>query len=310
MFCRTGAVVVAALGLCASPAWAQFSDVKTLRLGDVPAVKLGDDGQDADTELVGRSGGGFHGGSFHGGGFRVGSFHGGGFHGGGFHGGSFRVSNFHGGSFNRFGSFNHVGFRSFNNFGFRSFNNFGFRSFNNFGFRSNFFFPRSSFFVGGFRPFWGSRFWGWPWYGSSFAGYSPFYYSTPLYYSYPSYSYCPISISGTLNGSGGGYNGYSPVMPMPPADAPGPAPRPGPRDDGTYPYDGGPASPVPMPNADPMPSREPVRPAPKPEGRIVSLPAPKTQFAYPAYGDKPAPTSFAQDRVAELKSEPVKAARR
>jgi len=306
MLCRTGVVVIAALGLCASPAWAQFSDVKTLRLGDVPAVNLGDDGTDADTVLVGR-GGGFRGGSFHGGGFRVSSFHGGGFRGSGF-----RAASFHGGGFNRFNSFHR-----FNNF-----NHVGFRSFNHFGFRNNFF-------VGGFRPWWGARGWGWgwgrpwwgggwgwgwgggwgwPWYGSSFVNYSPF------YYSYPSYSYCPISISTSpLNGLGNGYNGYngySPVMPMAPADAPGPVPAPGPRDDGTYPYDGGPQSPVPMPGADPMPSRERPRPAPSPGGRIVSLPAPKTQFAYPAYGEKPVVTSFAQDRVAVHKSEPVQAARR
>ena len=90
----------------------------------------------------------------------------------------------------------------------------------------------------------------------------------------------------------------------------GPVPRPGGVEDGTFPYDGGPSSPVPMPKADPVPSRDPVRPAPKPEDRIVSLPAPTTQLAYPAYGEKTAPTSFAQDRPALLKRDPVKSARR
>src|SRR5438477_6350044 len=86
MICRMGAALVAVLGLWASPAWAQFSDVKTLRLGDVPAVKLGEVGKDADTQLV-RGGGGSHGGGFHGGGSHGGGLHGGGSHGGGFHSG-------------------------------------------------------------------------------------------------------------------------------------------------------------------------------------------------------------------------------
>ena len=47
MRCRMGAAFVAALGLWASPAWAQFSEVKTLRLGDVPTMKLGKAGIDA-----------------------------------------------------------------------------------------------------------------------------------------------------------------------------------------------------------------------------------------------------------------------
>ena len=61
MYCRMGAAMVAALGLWASPAWAQFSEVKTLRLGDVPTMKLGETDTDADTQLV-RSYGGHHGG--------------------------------------------------------------------------------------------------------------------------------------------------------------------------------------------------------------------------------------------------------
>src|SRR3954452_10047941 len=74
MGCRMGAAFVAALGLWASPAWAQFSEVKTLRLGDVPTIKLGEAGSNADTELVRSYGGGHHGG-YHGG-------HHGGYHGG------------------------------------------------------------------------------------------------------------------------------------------------------------------------------------------------------------------------------------
>src|SRR5947209_6967542 len=103
MLCRMGAAVVAALGLWASPAWAQFSDVKTLRLGDVPKMKLGEASTDADTLLVrgGSHGGGSHGGGSHGGGFHSGGFHSGGFHNGGFHSSGFRNVGFHNGGFHR-----------------------------------------------------------------------------------------------------------------------------------------------------------------------------------------------------------------
>jgi hypothetical protein len=64
-----------------------------------------------------------------------------------------------------------------------------------------------------------------------------------------------------------------------------PAPRPMPKEGGTYQYDGGPANPVPMPPADPAPSR--LRPAPVvPEGRTVSLQAAAPKYQYAAYGEK------------------------
>jgi len=294
-----GAAVVAALGLWASPAWAQFSDVKTLRLGDVPKMKLGDASTDADTLLVR---GGSHGGGSHGGGFHSGGFHSGGFHNGGFHSSGFRNVGFHNGGFHNSGF--HNGFHSSFHRGFHN----GFHSSFHHGFHRGF---SRSFFFNGFWPFYGYgyRNFYYPGYYSGYGyGYSPYYdYAPSVYYYSPLCSY-PASLTTT-------YSGYSPVMPLAPQDGGpvpggGPVPRPGTVEDGTYPYDGGPASPVPMPRADPVPSREPARPAPKPEGRIVSLPAPKTQFAYPAYGEKTAPTSFAQDRPAVLKSDPVKAARR
>jgi len=46
------------------------------------------------------------------------------------------------------------------------------------------------------------------------------------------------------------------------------------------------------------------------QGRIVSLPARSTKFVYPAYGEKPAPTTFAQDRPILVKDDPAKAVRR
>jgi len=264
-----GAAVVAALGMWASPAWAQFSEVKTLRLGDVPTMKLGKAGTDADTELV-RHSGGYHGG--HSGGYR-GGYHGG--YSGGYRGG------YHGGYSGGYRGY-YGGYRGF----YGGYSNY-YRPY--YGYR-NFYYPRYSLYAGGY-------------------GYRPsYYYAPPVYYYYPACSY-PISLTTTT------FSAYSPVMPLAPQDVGpvpegGPVPRPGGVEDGTFPYDGGPASPVPMPKADPVPSRDPVRPTPKPEGRIVSLPAPTTSFAYPAYGEKTAPTSFAQDRPTVLKSDPVKSARR
>jgi hypothetical protein len=68
-----------------------------------------------------------------------------------------------------------------------------------------------------------------------------------------------------------GYNGVNPpVMP---------------RDDGTYPYDGGPNSTVPAPQANPAPMKEqPQRTVPL-EGRSVSLPKATKKWIYPAYGE-------------------------
>jgi hypothetical protein len=89
----------------------------------------------------------------------------------------------------------------------------------------------------------------------------------------------------------------SPYQNPSPYTGPG-VPQPPAPDDRTYPYDGGPRAPVPMPKADqetPPPPR-PMPPGTIPlEGRTVSLPG-KTQFAYPAYGEEPRVTNFASDR--------------
>jgi hypothetical protein len=82
-----------------------------------------------------------------------------------------------------------------------------------------------------------------------------------------------------------------------------------PPQEGIYPYDGGPANPVPLPKVDPLPQRgNPIDPA---KGRVVSVPAKPAKFTYQAYGEKPAApaTVFAQDRTILLKEE-TKAARR
>jgi hypothetical protein len=81
------------------------------------------------------------------------------------------------------------------------------------------------------------------------------------------------------------------------------APGQTPRGDGTYPYDGGPSNPVPNPKAAPVPQSAPERSVPL-EGRAVSLPKPATKWAYPAYGEAPRRTTFAEDHTLLTKGEP------
>jgi hypothetical protein len=80
---------------------------------------------------------------------------------------------------------------------------------------------------------------------------------------------------------------------MPPADGAAPMMPPA---DTTYPYDGGPSVPAPMPRVVPAPSSVPP-PVPA-DGRVVALPKKSPgKWAYPAYGEQPRRTSFAEDRT-------------
>ncbi|HZT80709.1 MAG TPA: hypothetical protein VFA26_10820 [Gemmataceae bacterium] len=183
---------------------------------------------------------------------------------------------------------------------------------------------------GGYRAFYGPRFYGGFYgprfyaaryfYGPRFFGgyyggfYRPFvsyyYYAPPVYYSYP-YPYpCyyPVSYSGPVTtfqaggvslslGLGSTARAYPlPVAPTPNLPPNGGTPMPPPPDDGTYPYDGGPRAPVPMPKADPAPMRSPAPSVPL-EGRAVSLPSKPAKYTYQAYGERPGGSSFAEDRV-------------
>src|SRR5262249_20120981 len=81
-----------------------------------------------------------------------------------------------------------------------------------------------------------------------------------------------------------------------PTPAPDGAPAPAPPSNGTYPYDGGPQNPVPMPQS------KPVQPAPAPGSYLTGLPARTPRYAYHAYGEKPAapvPASNDSWRVAQ-----------
>jgi hypothetical protein len=73
-----------------------------------------------------------------------------------------------------------------------------------------------------------------------------------------------------------------------------PTPVPGQPAPGTYPYDGGPANPVPPAKRE---NKPPNATMPL-EGRTVSVPAPATpKYAYPAYGEERTPKSSPPDRT-------------
>jgi len=136
---------------------------------------------------------------------------------------------------------------------------------------------------------------------------APVYYAPPVtYYTTPSY-YAPMSLgvqtyslpSGnvTYSVTRPGASGAERVLP--------PVPR-----DGTFPYDGGPANPVPMPRADPGPTSAPrqfhIAPL---DGLRVSLPeetrntATTGKFSYPAYGEEPRRGTSPEDRTIVIKGD-------
>jgi len=177
-------------------------------------------------------------------------------------------------------------------------------------------------YYGGYRPYYGSFYR--PYYGGYYGGYyRPAYYPQVYYgsgysYNYP-YYYAPCSLpdvvptmpSVTLRVTPAPSSGV--IIPNPdgslPSQVPGgtlPVPTP---QQGTFPYDGGPKSPVPMPRIEEAaPANNPgsaIRPA---DERFVSFPtpdlsaravgvAPQGKWAYPAYGEQPRRTTFADDRV-------------
>src|SRR5262249_42273814 len=132
--------------------------------------------------------------------------------------------------------------------------------------------------------------WGWSRPGVSVGvGFSsPQFFSTPVFVT-PSavvVDPClPIGITGTAGQSAiiGSEGGYGPRPSGREELIPSPRQTP---NDRTFPSTGGPASPVPMPQADqPVPRR--AAPATiVPDGRVVSQTA-KTKYSYAAYGEKP-----------------------
>jgi hypothetical protein len=167
---------------------------------------------------------------------------------------------------------------------------------------------RGGFVGGGFRSFYGG--YGYRPYWGGFYGYRPYYWGGYGYgYSgYPNYLYsgyygglCPIGgVSPGIATTTFSLQ-LSPaasVQGVPSGSAPYPAPsnpaRPAPND-GTFEYDGGPRSPIPIPRGEPSTPRTdpaPVNPQPSVplEGRPVSIPAtvrPAPKYTYPAYGEQP-----------------------
>ncbi len=275
MFWKSGVAALAVLAIGMTSARAQDLGAKIYRLGDTSAfASERPDGTDEDTQLVAYRGG-YRGGSYGGGhyaGYRGGSYGGG--HYAGYRGG-------------------YGGYRG------------GYYGGHHGGYRNAYYGPRYGF---GF---------GYPYYARSYYGYSQpaYYYSAPpVYYYYPSYSYCPISLNSTpvYSGSVGvGYppaQGAAPPPPMRRADEGFGVPPPPPEEQGTFPYNGGPGAPVPLPGLEPLPQKAPaIDPA---QGRVVSIPAKLPKYLYSAYGQKPATDSAVADRPVLVKDDVIKAVRR
>ncbi len=136
-------------------------------------------------------------------------------------------------------------------------------------------------------------------------GYAPpaYYYAPPVYYySTPPYAY-PMSLGVTTYSLPEGNVTYSVTRPAAPRAEPLPPPVPR---DGTFPYDGGPANPVPMPRAEPGPTSAPryFHIAPLDDLRVSLPDDPKTikepargKFSYPAYGEQPRRAGSGPDRT-------------
>ena len=144
-------------------------------------------------------------------------------------------------------------------------------------------------------------------------GYYPRYYGYGYYrpyvysYYYPSTYYYPTPIYVPISTSARQTIVSADALNVPYRPEALPVPRPV-LEEQTFPYDGGPRQPVPtpMPKVDPAPARVPTPlTVPPQDGRPVSLPAPSTtvpvKLTYPAYGELPRTTPFAQDRVVPVK---------
>jgi hypothetical protein len=132
--------------------------------------------------------------------------------------------------------------------------------------------------------------------------YAPaYYYSAPACYYTPSVYFSPVGLN--LNVPFVSLSmARRPTAAVAPTDAgletiPAPRPLKPAQPNGTFPYDGGPANPVPMPQAEPAPNRAAPRTI-VPEGRVVSLQAKAPKYSYPAYGEKPASRPAADRQLA------------
>jgi len=144
-------------------------------------------------------------------------------------------------------------------------------------------------------------------YGYSYPSYYSYGYSYPSYYSYPVYSYSPCALTTspvivsrvTSTVPSIAPSQGVPVMPKASEDSVLPTPKnaaPAPKS-GTFPYDGGPMAPVPMPKGANQGPTNPLeddtqtvipRITSPATDLLVSLPtANKGKWVYPAYGEAP-----------------------
>jgi len=159
----------------------------------------------------------------------------------------------------------------------------------------------------GWRPYW--RGFGWPYYAGY---YDPGFYTglyfprlfglniqigRPVYYSAEYDDACPIvDDAGPVTGGTELRTRPRTYMLQPPRETvPPPSGAP---DDATYPYDGGPQDPVPMPKGQPAPTGKPPAKGKVADGPVASLRVAKpSRFAYPAYGELAPTTSIAEHRA-------------
>ncbi len=157
-------------------------------------------------------------------------------------------------------------------------------------------------FYGGYRPYYGYHRPYYGYYRPYYAGYyQPYYYgSSYYYYPYSSYYYLspcaadPVTMPQTVVLGSSSYvqpfyfPSQKPVMP------------PAGNGNGTFPYDGGPSQPPPMPGpgGDPEPASQPKRPLVPLDGKLISIPAKTPAISYPAYGEQPRPLPVAQPPAA------------
>jgi hypothetical protein len=240
----------------------------------------------APTQAGGHGGGGHGGGGHGGGGFHSSGGHGGGgFHSSGFNSG-FHSSGFHngfhdGGFHNGFHDGFHHGFHDGFHHSFHDGFHHGFH--HRFDFDDRFRF--NPFFFGFGSPFWGGYY---PYYGGGYyPGYNSYssYYDPYYAYSYPTTVYAPAVNYQIIDPS-------TTTMPYSDGVSDGPPPRTRPRGpgytpspDGTYPYDGGPRNPVPMPKEATDPTATPPSSSVPQEGRTVSRTVAKSKYTFAAYGE-------------------------
>jgi hypothetical protein len=285
MFFRSLVGLTGVAALFAGAQVASASDVIPLKgtaSYNAQTITLGNDGN-STTELTrgGRGGGGGHGGGFHGGGFRGGFV---GYRGGygGFRGGYY--GGYRGGYYGGYRGFYRPYYGGYYPYYSSYYPYYGGYGYGGLGY-------------GGYG-YGGLGYGGYGYGGLGYGGYygcsvspgigvvSQYAYTQPYLSSVTPYGTSPV-----INNYGyNGYNGNLPVMP--PVQS----------GNGTYPYNGGPVAPVPIPQEQVNPAK--TAPAAPTTLRLVSTPTQQQQqspYSYPAYGEDTRTSGFAINRTATTK---------